>query len=601
MTTGRPLRTERIAFLAMAGFAFAYILIRSYSVPLVNDEARTFFLYNEPGRFQPWYALWDAANHLLCTTLAQVCYLCFGPAAWSLRLPSVLAFALYAWYTWRWGRLLQHRVVRWSFLAAMLFTPTLIEFFSLYRGYGLGIAFLLMALYHLVRTAATGKRSHLIAALFGFLLASYASFSLLIVWASALVAMAALVLHWEKAARERTLSFAALLALGVLPLAYLGVYSMELAKRGALYYGTSDGLVKGTLASLVGIMFPNLGWDPTWPVAVGVLLLLLLTMFGVGNGVWGRPALGIAALLLSEIIGRYALSGFLGVMFPLDRAALHLVTLAVLLFAFVLDTMPRQLPALRYAATALILFPVTVLRHTNLNHVGLWPDDAIPEEVFQAAEVYQQKFPRSLVIGSTEFLRYSWALRNMAHQARLPLVQNVPEGCTGTDLLLLHTADTATAPAYHRVAGKPTDAVVLCARNTPLSLQLIHDTIIAPNAAVPDTWMLWEPVAGSIQCKELLIELEAVVNSPSQPLEALVVWETIADDSPYAYSELSMAMQRKSWSGDTLRLSRWVVLPGTEHKRMDMRIWNIRKQPMAMGYCRVRAYCLAKDADIAHL
>lgn len=598
----RHTKAELAVFLVLGAIAFIYITARAMFVPFIGDEARTFFYYNEPGRFQPWYAYWDAANHLLCTALAQVCYLSFGPAAWSLRLPSVLAYLLYAWYTWRFGRLLEHRSVRWPFLAAMLFTPTLIEFFSLYRGYGLGIAFLLMGLFHLVRAAATGKPIHFIGALAGFLLAAYASFSLVILWVSALVFLAALVVHWWKDARSRFLAFAAMAVLGLLPLTYLGLYSMELAERGALYYGTADGLVQGTLPSVIRPMFPDLGCDPALPVAVLGLLLIALASAHIAKGGWKRlclPVSVIAMLLLLEVTGRYVLNSLFAVLFPVDRAALHLVTLLVLLFAFTLDALPEHLQALRYTAAVLLIFPITAVRQANLDHVGLWPDDPITEEVFQAAAAYQSRSPRPLSIGSTEFLRYSWALRNMAHQADLPLLQNVPEGCTGADLLLLHTADTATAPAYHRVAGKPTDAVVLCARNTPLPLQLIQDTIIPPNAAVPDSWMLWEPTDGSLECAELLIELEAVTTSPARPLEALVVWETSAEDSPYAYSDLTIAMQRESWNGDTLRLARWVPLPGSLRRHVDMRIWNIRKQPMAVGYCRVRAHCLAKDADIA--
>lgn len=598
----RHAKVELAVFLVLGAIAFTYITARAMFVPFIGDEARTFFYYNEPGRFQPWYAYWDAANHLLCTALAQVCYLSFGPAAWSLRLPSVLAYLLYAWYTWRFGRLLEHRSVRWPFLAAMLFTPTLIEFFSLYRGYGLGIAFLLMGLFHLVRAAATGKPIHFIGALAGFLLAAYASFSLVILWVSALVFLAALVVHWWKDARSRFLAFAAMAVLGLLPLTYLGLYSMELAERGALYYGTADGLVQGTLPSVIRPMFPDLGCDPALPVAVLGLLLIALASAHIAKGGWKRlclPVSVIAMLLLLEVTGRYVLNSLFAVLFPVDRAALHLVTLLVLLFAFTLDALPEHLQALRYTAAVLLIFPITAVRQANLDHVGLWPDDPITEEVFQAAAAYQSRSPRPLSIGSTEFLRYSWALRNMAHQADLPLLQNVPEGCTGADLLLLHTADTATAPAYHRVAGKPTDATVLCARNTPLPLHLIQDSIIPPNAAVPDSWMLWEPADGSLECAELLIELEAVITSPARPLEALVVWETSAEDSPYAYSDLTIAMQRESWNGDTLRLARWVPLPGSLRRHVDMRIWNIRKQPMAVGYCRVRAHCLAKDADIA--
>jgi hypothetical protein len=123
--------------------------LRAVLVPLTHDEARTFFVYTRTGEFLPWLGHWDAGNHVLCTALGWLSYEAFGMAAWSLRLANVLAFGLYAAYAYRWGLLLSDRAVRWCLWPALLFTPVLIEFFALYRGYGMAMAFLLMALYPL--------------------------------------------------------------------------------------------------------------------------------------------------------------------------------------------------------------------------------------------------------------------------------------------------------------------------------------------------------------------------------------------------------------------------------------------------------------------
>jgi hypothetical protein len=592
---------ERMAFALLVLLVGSYVVARAWALPFVNDEARTFFHFNHVGRFQPWYAEWDAANHLLCTALGQVCYLIFGPAAWSLRLPSVLAFGLYLWYVWRMGALMTHGLVRWLFWAAMVLMPMLIEFFSLYRGYGMGIAFFLMAVFHLMRYATTREGPHFLKALVGMLLAAYASATLMVLWLSVLALLALLTIGMDKSTwRSGVLGIrwkaTAWILLGALPLAYLAAVGMELAKQGALYHGTSNGLVSGSLPSVLGPMFPFDLLIPDQVIAFGIIALLVLALALLRKGGnMTTPTAVLCVLLALEIAGRYGLNYSAGVLFPVDRAAMHFVPLIVMLFAFTIDQVSLKHTKVQWVMMVVLIFPYTTLRYWNLDRVTNWPDDTIPEEVFAVAERYQQEEDRPLAIGTKGLLEHSWALRNLAAGSMLPLLQQVPEGCAGTDLLLLHPADTSHFPDYHRVVGKPTDAVMLLARNTPLPLEIIVDTLIPPNPAVPEHWMLWEPPLGSVNADELLLVLDAVLNSQAHPLEAQLVWETGAtSSSPGSYVDLDLALLRSTWKGDTLRLAGWLPLPGQGAEYMSMRVWDLRYQPISTDYCRLRVYRIGK-------
>lgn len=599
-------KNERAAFVMLALVSVLYVVTRAWAVPFVNDEARTFFLFNQVGRFQPWFAEWDAANHLLCTALAQVSYMVFGPAACSLRLPSVLAFGLYLWYVWRSGALLSHRPVRWIFWTTMLFMPMLIEFFSLYRGYGMGIAFLLMAVFHVIRYATTLEWIHFLGALVGMLLAAYASATLMVLWASVLVIVALLALRrwkgpWRSAPMGLLRQVLALLFLGVLPMAYLAAVGLELAKQGALYYGTPGGLVQGSLPSLLWPLFPFELPAVEYLfffVTCGLLVLAFARAMEQKTWNWSPPLVMIATLLVLEIVGRYALNFTSGVLFPVDRAAMHFLPLFVLLFAFAVDHFALKWPALQWAMALLLIFPLTTLSYANLNHVGNWPKDPITEEIFTVAERYQREADRPLVIGSPAFMKHSWALRNMAAGSPLPLLQQVPFGCTGTDLLLVHPEDTIHALGYHRVAGKPTDAVLLYARNTPMPLELLLDTVLAPNPTLPEHWMIWDPRPGSVPADELLLVLDAVITSPARPLEAFLVWDIgETEHGPNAYNDLAPALLRSRWQSDSLRVSRWMLLPAQGAETMSMRVWNARHQELSVEYCRLRVYRIEKQEN----
>lgn len=100
---------ERAAFALLALLAVAYVVVRAWTVPFVNDEARAFYMYVLSGGFLPFRATWDAANHPLLSVLAQVSWRIGGTAPLALRIWSVLAFIAYAWYAWRMGAWLKIR------------------------------------------------------------------------------------------------------------------------------------------------------------------------------------------------------------------------------------------------------------------------------------------------------------------------------------------------------------------------------------------------------------------------------------------------------------------------------------------------------------
>src|SRR5262245_25321341 len=84
-----------------------FVVLRAIHVPMIHDEAATFFIYTRTGQFLPWVAHWDAGNHVLMSALSVPAYHLFGPAPWALRWFAVASYGLYGWYAWRWGSLLR--------------------------------------------------------------------------------------------------------------------------------------------------------------------------------------------------------------------------------------------------------------------------------------------------------------------------------------------------------------------------------------------------------------------------------------------------------------------------------------------------------------
>ena len=68
-------RIESLILIVLFIFTFMYIIIRAYSVPIIHDEAATFFYYIQSGIFMPPEAHIDANNHILNSALAHFSYL----------------------------------------------------------------------------------------------------------------------------------------------------------------------------------------------------------------------------------------------------------------------------------------------------------------------------------------------------------------------------------------------------------------------------------------------------------------------------------------------------------------------------------------------
>jgi hypothetical protein len=111
-------------------------------------------------------------NHLLNTICMKYSEKVFGTSELALRLPNLLMLIVFFAYIILFFRK-SHPFVRITIFVLMFANSYLIDFFGLARGYGMSIAFMIMSLYHLIRSFDSKKNVHLIlfnlAALFSIL------------------------------------------------------------------------------------------------------------------------------------------------------------------------------------------------------------------------------------------------------------------------------------------------------------------------------------------------------------------------------------------------------------------------------------------------
>lgn len=579
------MRGERLACIALGLAAFLYLFLRAAFVPLTHDEAATFQTYVLTGDYLPYLAHWDAGNHLLSTAVTRAAYLLFGPSPLALRAFSLISFVLWALYAWRITRPIANGFIRMSTVVALLLTPFVIEFFALFRGYGPSLAFLLMALHHLLRLLVHARRRDLLLVLAAMLLACASSLTLLIAWCMVLVAAIAIAF---RSLRRDALAWLALVLLGALPLLLAAQYSFELSARGLLYFGTGAGLVSGTLASLSRWV---LGVDA--PIAGTALMLLPLPA-----GMWAvrtsnhRVEIGALLLLvIGELLGRFVLAEVFGVLYPQDRTAMHLVLLLLLLFGFSVDALAQDRPRLRWAGILLLALPIRTALFANIDRTAYWPEQAIPAVVFDAVEQLQRGSERPLLIGGYHQNAAVWAYGSMRHGGTLPFLDSDGFPQPTCDLLLIDPTYFKAPAGFSTITSAPHGKLVLMQRDEPLSTLLLLDTAFTIEETDAEFAELLVAEDAALDSSEWLIELHAELRSAFSPLDLRFVVEVKdADGGTLHYDAVDAQRMRTHWQGESWGVIRRVPRQERAAARRVCYFWNPERHSFSAGRVRLKLH-----------
>jgi len=151
------MRGNRAPDLAAAGvlvFAFAATVYRDATQAITIDEAANFLEYARRP-LSVWLSRYDANNHVLHTLLCHYSVHAFGASEFAMRLPGLLGAALFFATVFSLSRDLFERAwLRPLAAAALALNPFTLDYLSVARGYGLGLAFFFRALFLLFRYAS---------------------------------------------------------------------------------------------------------------------------------------------------------------------------------------------------------------------------------------------------------------------------------------------------------------------------------------------------------------------------------------------------------------------------------------------------------------
>lgn len=375
---------KRSGFLLASLLVFIYVSWRAYRVGFTHDESLSFTLIQGD-----LTQCWTANNHWGNTLLMWISASIFGNAEWALRLPNVLSFLVFSYSIY-----LIHKnflTSTWSLWIAfpiLLLNPFILDFFSLARGYGLGLSFFSMAFYFGLKFCfASNFRNDLLKLFLFSLLCIYSNYAFMLPSACLLIATFIFRLnfifqHWKRLLFP-TLSFMLL----IIPALWNILYLSEL---GELYAGGTNNMYRDTIQSIFDFSYYNDWYDFTLLAFISWTILLIFGFISFSNTKLNFLKIVLCLLVILPTI----LFAMMEMGFAKDRAAQYWMVMLGYFSLFFSDQLLQS--DTKWNAKILLLIPgfisfISFIQFgllVNDSHTQIWKNNA---EIKQALEIIEEK------------------------------------------------------------------------------------------------------------------------------------------------------------------------------------------------------------------
>jgi hypothetical protein len=540
-------RIGKIVLFVTGLLVFTLVVARAAVMPLVHDEAASLFWYVDRAEFLPYRSLWDANNHYLSSAIGILSTKLFGLHLWSIRLFSVIAFVIYAWAIARIVQNIDRHLVRWCTWFALILCPFVIDFFSLFRGYGPMLAFWMLAIERLVvfdreRSARSLAQVCICIGLANASVLSVlpASVILLVVVFLAQIGRTGIRTRFRIGKMWPLMIGAAVVLVG-------SVLSWELSRRGLLYHGSTEGLIDVTIRPLVRLLFGTDLSVVTW----------LIISIGVAAGIsalrsssWLRRT--IAIVFIGDLLLRIPMALLLDVNYPEDRAAIHLVPIFILLTGWMIDRLHKTAGKLEFAALLLTILPISTISQFKFTQTFLWPEQSVPVEWLQEIAAENEHLNRPLILGNYHQLSLSVPYMARIYGIDLPLAETDDFPNVPTDIKILDDRFNE-ALGDQRILDE-NDRLVLTRSILTLTPIAEYRPEISRQEAITVLLNTEELVAAKggfvevecvLDCGEKLADIQFVILHRSEPVPKYEFARTPRLVKPY-------------WHGETFKMMKWV-------------------------------------------
>lgn len=417
---------------------FCFIVVRSITVPLLPDEAFTYFLYVEPATFFAPAAQMDANNHLLNSILSFCSAELFGHSTFTLRLPNLLFALLYFFSSYRLAKYQSTKLAFWITLIALNSVYPVIEFLSLSRGYGMSYALLLTGVLVVFDFQRTKNRFLPWLLLAIVVLGLSAQLSMLFAFGGMLMLVIG-ILFTEKKVVKRWLNWL-YVGISCFVMLLFVKHIHELKSAGLLYFGTTDNFPFSSLESLNSFLYDSFSIVSTIFLFILMLVSIVYLIVRIYQFTWSNltsNSIVFPFILFCSIAGTIISISFFEGNGPLSRTALYFFVLLIGSLYFI-DITPRI--KMVFGLISLVL-SVYSMRLINLNYVNYWSNHAVKSEIYSILLEDDNQYKS--VGGSIYLDRIFCAEHTIFNKGKSTNFYLLNDNFVATDYLLLTKSDVS--------------------------------------------------------------------------------------------------------------------------------------------------------------
>lgn len=581
------------------------MVIRAIYVPIVFDESATFFHFVHRSDYWFFNSLPDANNHFLNSVLTDISYSFFGSSKLALRLPNLLALPLYLFYVLKIGNRIENWFIRWMWILSLMFMHFFVEFFALSRGYGLSMAFLMGAFYHLMKFVGEGKYRDIVFISAFIFLVEMSNLSALIL-VIAIIIYEFLIISFKKEKDGGSgKQILLIILIQIIPLAFSSYYMFFLDNQGSLYYGDSSGFWNLTVQSLILLVTGTK--SHLYSIIVGIYILTLLLGTGIiirreGLKVLAREEFALPVLLLLTVVGVVLLTEFFGINHPEDRVAMYFIPLFFGSLPMLMDIYYKQTKQLIFPILVMpfLLFPYQFVKKMNIDFVNGYKTEVLPEyffEIIDNDELSSNEFPPT--IGGYRMRMFCWTYQNFQAGGRHNIInyQSYPESQSDFQIVDINEYPQ-WIENYDIIAEEDVLGRKLLKRKIPVTREFYDSEISNSRIETTDQFIRlasWYPA--DLPKATFYITVDLNVYSSAVPLHAWVVMQLVDNNGKsLMYKNMPLDWLKTSWKEDNSEFKH-VFLTGEipdECKEIRFYIWNLDKEEIILENSNVKLFTIKK-------
>ena len=581
-------KVEKNILLFLGVALFTYIALRAVLVPIVHDEAATYFYYIQTHNWLPYQAHWDANNHLINSALSSFYVDFLGTDVWVLRLGSLLFLPLYLIYTYRISSLLQNKYLRWGLVFSLWFAHYFIEFLGYSRGYGMSMALVVASLYYTICFIQNIGTKYLLYALVFNVLSLAANLSLL---NSFLLINGILFLicvaNFKQVSKLIVGGFFILLS--IIPGLFFVRYLFEMKTRGLLYYGSEKGFIEVTLKSVTRLI---VGVENTYIIGFIIVLFIALLIAYVVPKIKQlksiEPVDVFVAMLVGNVVIILLLGMILHVNYPEDRVGMYLYLFLALAVFFVADAIKHK--ARYLLVLPFLYFPTQFGFAANITHSKLWYEEHISERFFNKVATYRcigECYPP--VVSGYSMRLLVWSYYNQQKNAKQNELEYVGyENNLLSDYIISRKNEIIGWEQYYTEVDFDTiSGLSLLERNNFVEEQLLYTSPTSNfDKQSNEYFNFLEINTDTLAGKNIRINVDGLVKLYSDSLlnGRIIVSLTDSVNTDYGTYNTQLSWQQQKQPNGEYKIKYSYLIPNISPKvsRIIIYYWNIDKQKVSL-------------------